>query len=141
MSFLPSHKASEHHDRNDETTEPHDIDISAKSGAKPEELLNVSETIRAPSPNPSLLSVDDIRFGRNRDHLPVADGRRCASRSPAPQSRTLKEKINLFWITNKGLVLVLFSQLFGTLMNVTTRKLEIEGNDGGSKRILGVPLP
>lgn len=31
---------------------------------------------------------------------------------------------------NKGLVYVLCAQLFGVLMNVTTRLLEIEGNHG-----------
>ncbi|KAF3034246.1 hypothetical protein E8E12_005169 [Didymella heteroderae] len=34
------------------------------------------------------------------------------------------------WYKNKGLFLVLISQFFGTLMNITTRLLEIEGNDG-----------
>ncbi|KAF2431928.1 hypothetical protein EJ08DRAFT_586544 [Tothia fuscella] len=35
-----------------------------------------------------------------------------------------------FWVRNKGLGLVLLAQVFGTLMNVTTRILELEGNNG-----------
>ncbi|KAF2101083.1 hypothetical protein NA57DRAFT_24049, partial [Rhizodiscina lignyota] len=34
------------------------------------------------------------------------------------------------WVRNKGLALVLIAQVFGTLMNVTTRLLEVEGNNG-----------
>ncbi|KAF2809276.1 uncharacterized protein BDZ99DRAFT_463134 [Mytilinidion resinicola] len=90
--------------------------------------------IRAPSPDTlSNISIDDfnnIRIGRNPDYLPVPGERRHASRSPAPPPRTLKEKAALFWTRNKGMALVMISQVFGTLMNVTTRLLEIEGNHG-----------
>ena len=34
------------------------------------------------------------------------------------------------WRNNKALVYVVLSQLFGTLMNVTTRLLEVDGNHG-----------
>jgi drug/metabolite transporter (DMT)-like permease len=34
------------------------------------------------------------------------------------------------WIRNKGLAYMLLAQVFGVLMNVTTRLLEIEGNKG-----------
>lgn len=104
-----------------------------KSGDKPEDTLNIHRgAIRVPSPDPSLISIDDsnnIRLGRNPDYVPIHHGRGCASRSPT-RSRTLRSRLKLFWITNKGLALVLISQLFGTLMNVTTRMLEMEGNDG-----------
>lgn len=100
---------------------------------KSEAPLNVARgVIRVPSPNPSILSIDDsnnIRLGRNPDYDPVEYGRRHASRSPAPP-RTVRGKLQLSWIRNKGLFLVLVAQLFGTLMNVTTRLLEMEGNDG-----------
>jgi hypothetical protein len=88
--------------------------------------------IRVPSPDPSLLSIDDsnnIRFGQNPDYISDQSDRRRASRSPTPP-RTVKEKVHLFWRKNKGLLLVLISQFFGALMNVTTRLLEMEGNDG-----------
>jgi hypothetical protein len=106
------------------------VEVSINSGTKPADSLTVAYTggIRAPSPNPSLLSVETIgRLGR-RDH--VGHGRRFASRSPAPPAKTLREKLEVFWAQNLGLILVLVAQLFGTLMNVTTRMLEIEGNDG-----------
>ena len=35
-----------------------------------------------------------------------------------------------FFQQNKGVIYVLTAQLFGVLMNVTTRLLEIEGNHG-----------
>ena len=106
------------------------------SGDKPEGSLNVSRgAIRAPSPDPSLTSIEDsndIRLDRSLDYLPVQNSRRQASCSPArTPRRTFHGRLQSFWITNKGLALVLISQLFGTLMNVTTRMLEMEGNDGG----------
>jgi drug/metabolite transporter (DMT)-like permease len=39
-------------------------------------------------------------------------------------------KLQAFWIRNKGLAYMLIAQIFGTLMNVTTRLLEVEGNNG-----------
>lgn len=39
-------------------------------------------------------------------------------------------KIRIFYEKNKGLAYVLLAQVFGVLMNVTTRLLEIEGNEG-----------
>ena len=57
-----------------------------------------------------------------------------ASRSPfdapAPAARGWRGKLHAFWIHNKGLAYMLIAQVFGTLMNVTTRLLEIEGNKG-----------
>ncbi|KAH7094446.1 hypothetical protein FB567DRAFT_3835 [Paraphoma chrysanthemicola] len=87
--------------------------------------------IRVSSPNPSFVSTDDAdhdRLGRVSAHL-TQHGRRRASRSPVPPSTALA-RLQFFWVANKGLALVLISQLFGTLMNVTTRMLEMEGNDG-----------
>ncbi|MCJ1389262.1 hypothetical protein MMC18_002118 [Xylographa bjoerkii] len=52
---------------------------------------------------------------------------RISSRSPGPP-RTWRNKCQAFWQRNKGLALVLISQLFGGLMNVATRLLE-GGND------------
>jgi hypothetical protein len=51
--------------------------------------------------------------------------------SPHPNARveprTWKTVLKGFWHRNEGLLLVSFSQLFGSLMNVTTRLLELEG--------------
>lgn len=99
-----------------------------KPGERPDDSLNISRgAIRAPSPDPSLLSVDHtVRLGRSASHV---SGYRHASRSPVPP-RSLRGRVQQSWVKNKGLALVLIAQLFGTLMNVTTRILEMEGNDG-----------
>ncbi|KAF2266668.1 hypothetical protein CC78DRAFT_491552 [Lojkania enalia] len=139
MSLSPPPKESDDHDKLISHEEANELPtgIAVKSEAKSDQdALNVtfSGVIRAASPDPSLVSIDDsnnIRLGRNPDYLPVPNGRtgRRASPSPTPP-RTLRSKIQLFWARNKGLALVMISQMFGTLMNVTTRLLEIEGNDG-----------
>lgn len=135
MSVLPP-KAPVDDSPNDkiaDSTSELEQEVPVKSGAKPDDALAVAFTggIRAPSPNPSLLSVEYAdRLGRSAEYFRVPDGRRRASRSPAPPPKTLKEKVKAFWTANLGLLLVLVSQLFGTLMNVTTRMLEIEGNNG-----------
>lgn len=46
--------------------------------------------------------------------------------APEPPPGTLRA----FYARNKGLAYVLLAQVFGVLMNVTTRLLEIEGNRG-----------
>ena len=50
-----------------------------------------------------------------------------SSRSP---SSTWKGKCQAFWTANKGLALVILSQLFGMMMNVTIRLLEMDGRHG-----------
>jgi hypothetical protein len=120
----------------DKSTQQHHertlVDVSLKPGDKAEDTLRVHRgAIRVPSPDPSLISIDDssnVRLGRHLDHASCYRGRQ-SSRSPAPP-QTLKGRIRASWIANKGLALVLISQLFGTLMNVTTRMLEMEGNNG-----------
>lgn len=135
MSFPPPPDDPHNHDKNDVADDPHNPAV--KPGAKPDGFLNIasfSGDIRVPSPDPSLLSIeDDGRWGGAAvDSLTLPRYPRRASLSPVGCPRTLKSRFDLFWINNKGLALVLFSQLFGTLMNVTTRKLEIEGNNGQS---------
>ncbi|KAF2100329.1 hypothetical protein NA57DRAFT_27902, partial [Rhizodiscina lignyota] len=44
--------------------------------------------------------------------------------------KSLQAELQAFWQRNKGLLLVVLSQLFATLMNTTTRVLEVEGNHG-----------
>jgi hypothetical protein len=122
------------HNRYTEHLSEHELEAEApvKLGDKTEDTLRINRgAIRRPSPNPSLISIDEsnnIRLGRNPDYDPVYHDIH-ASRSPGPP-RTHKGRLQTFWKSNKGLALVLISQLFGTLMNVTTRMLEMEGNDG-----------
>lgn len=128
-------KGLEDHDKHSNLRFAETQTVSVKSVSKTDQdpNLNFSGSIRAPSPDPSLISLDDsnnVRLGRNPDRLAVPDVGRRLSRSPAPVPRTWRGKTQQFWTTNKGLILVMVSQLFGTFMNVTTRLLEIEGNDG-----------
>ncbi|KAF3799430.1 putative transport protein [Colletotrichum gloeosporioides] len=44
-----------------------------------------------------------------------------------PQTPPTQGKLWRFWVMNKGVVLVALSQLFGALMNLTARLLELEG--------------
>lgn len=88
--------------------------------------------IRPLSPDTlSNLSVDEyeqIRPGRSplRDEGTL----RYASASPASPRKAWRGRLNASWVRNKGLCYMLLAQVFGTLMNVTTRLLEIEGNKG-----------
>ncbi|MCJ1304932.1 hypothetical protein MMC08_007745 [Hypocenomyce scalaris] len=65
--------------------------------------------------------------GTGRPFL-TTNGPRLSSMSPAP-AKTWKGAWAVFWARNKGMALVLLSQLFGGLMNVTTRLLETSGSD------------
>ncbi|CAE7193647.1 hypothetical protein P3342_009478 [Pyrenophora teres f. teres] len=106
--------------------------LALKPGNNPEDALRVNRgAIRVPSPNPSVVSIDDlinIRLVQNPLNVPF-HGENHALPPPAPP-RTLKGMVQASWTANKGLVFVLIAQMFGTLMNVTTRLLEMEGNNG-----------
>lgn len=69
---------------------------------------------------------------RRTGRLPTITSRgRLLSTSPAPLSqRTWKETILRFWARNKGLALVVLAQLFGVMMNVIIRLLEMSGTAG-----------
>ncbi|KAK5163726.1 uncharacterized protein LTR77_010399 [Saxophila tyrrhenica] len=93
----------------------------------------LSAPIRPLSPDTlSNLSFDEyeaIRPGRSRHRS--QDHARTLSLSPAPVIRGgIRGRFDKFWVRNKGLAYMLLAQIFGTLMNVTTRLLEIEGNRG-----------
>jgi hypothetical protein len=101
-----------------------------KTGNKPEDSLNVCGATRTPSPGSDSLPRNELS-NPNIYHPSVQSSRRrYASRSPAPPPRTVRGRLQLFWVKNKGLAQVLMAQFFGTLMNVTARLLEMEGNDG-----------
>lgn len=133
MSVLPPHVPAVNDGGNGKaatSASEREYDVPIKSGAKPDDTLTVSLIAgqRTPSPIPSLLSVEDAFLpGRGEGYF---GSRRRSSRSPHPPPKTLKEKAHAFWTGNLGLLLVLASQFFGTLMNVATRMLEVEGNGG-----------
>jgi hypothetical protein len=133
LSPLHTTANAKYSQRSNEREEPQ-VELYLKSGNKPDDSLNViCGATRALSPDSDILSRDEssnTRLGRNLYHPHTPSSHRYASRSPAPPPQTIRGKLRLFWVKNKGLALVLMAQLFGTLMNVTTRILEIEGNDG-----------
>ena len=81
----------------------------------------------------SIYSADnenERHLGRlGRPLLPLGV-RRLPSRSPIPAPTSWKGKFEVFWAKNKGLALVTLAQLFGVMMNVTTRLLEMDGSHG-----------
>lgn len=103
---------------------------SELGGKSTDDLLSVVRgAVRVPSPSPSILSTDDsnnIRFSRDPDFAPASDGHQYVHSVPSG----FKGRMQLVWVRNKGLFLVLIAQFFGALMNVTTRLLEMEGNNG-----------
>ncbi len=67
---------------------------------------------------------------RRTGPLPTVSG---ATRLPSPVSAPptkWKRRLQASWATNKGLALVILAQLFGVMMNVTTRLLEMDGIHG-----------
>ena len=78
----------------------------------------------------STCSADNESERRTGRLLTLSSGGRLLSRSPAPSSKTWKEGLWQFWARNKGLALVVMAQLFGVMMNVTIRLLEMSGTSG-----------
>ncbi|EPE37049.1 Multidrug resistance efflux transporter EmrE [Glarea lozoyensis ATCC 20868] len=89
--------------------------------------VDLNQTYLPPkSSNTALLNPDSFR------RLSISTISSYPSRNPSPYPpppTTFKGKASAFWNRNYGLFLVALSQLFGALMNVTTRLLELE--DGG----------
>jgi hypothetical protein len=58
---------------------------------------------------------------------PAPSGQLPCRTRPAPWWSRLRRSFRAFWIRNRGVLLVALSQLFGALMNLTARLLELEG--------------
>ncbi len=78
----------------------------------------------------STYSADNENERRTGRLLTVSPGGRLLSTSPAPLPGTWRETVRVFWARNKGLTLVILAQLFGVMMNVTIRLLEMSGTSG-----------
>ncbi|TDZ31170.1 putative membrane protein [Colletotrichum spinosum] len=103
------HDSNEYHEMASENKVPRSGDQ-----AKSYEGLPDPEYFRRLSPSP-LRNGRPSPVGGSEYHLTM-------SRPPGEE-----DKLRQFWITNKGVVLVALSQLFGALMNLTARLLELEG--------------
>jgi len=121
-------------ERNDSGAVTPQLEGKEKPEASSDGFLSApfSGPIRPSSPGTlSNLSVDEyehIRTGRSPHRGPGP--LRGESRSPAPPRTGWRGSFDAFWIRNKGILFVMLGQVFGTLMNVTTRLLEVEGNNG-----------
>ena len=94
--------------------------------------------IRPLSPDAvSLLSIDEYEQLGPRSLSPSALSRRqlmqdddgVGSEKRSPR-QSLRGRLGAFWVRNLGLLYIFVSMMFGSLMNVTTRTLEVEGNKG-----------
>ena len=90
--------------------------------------IPIQDSCRTSSDDNASIYSADHENERLRGRLLHPEAQRPQSISPTPLARSWKAKANALWVANKGLVLVLISQLFGALMNVTTRLLETSGN-------------
>lgn len=93
-------------------------------------LPNASRRSSDTASDISIYSADNENERRTGRLLDVSVGSRLSSRSPAPATATWKQETQVFWLTNKGLFLVILAQFFGVMMSVTTRLLEIDGTHG-----------
>ena len=78
----------------------------------------------------STYSADNGNDRRTGRLLTVSSAGRLLSSSPAPLPKTWRATFRLFWARNKGLSMVILAQLFGVIMNVTIRLLEVSGTSG-----------
>jgi hypothetical protein len=92
--------------------------------------LVVPDVLRVPSPD-AFSEISVYLSRRSEEHFVRGPRtlRHNASQRLGPLQKT-GAWLSAFWNRNKGPLFVLLSQLFGTLMNVTTRLLELEGNNG-----------
>lgn len=80
----------------------------------------------------SNLSAEEFdQLGPRNDELFVwQDGGHQALTLKPTWTAKWQAKLHASWIRNAGLFYMLLAQVFGVMMNVTTRLLEIEGNKG-----------
>jgi len=127
----------ETHDSGSKAT---DESIPTDSGKPPEKATHGQQYLGIPGTDSIRNSIDtfsDIsRYSADNENerrtgrpISIGAGPRGISRSPAPP-RTWRGRWEGFWSKNKGLALVILSQFFGALMNVTTRLLETDGSHG-----------
>ncbi|MDI1487315.1 MAG: hypothetical protein OHK93_006584 [Ramalina farinacea] len=94
-------------------------------------FARASDTFSASDRSSRKSSDDHGNDVRTSDFLSVPGHLRSRSQSPAPNPpRPWKRKCMELWAKNKGLILVIISQFFGVMMNVTTRLLEMDGHHG-----------
>lgn len=78
----------------------------------------------------SLSDLSELSYHPSSQHEPLMRTDSNASQS-APRS-PIMQKLHSIWVTNYGALLVLVAQLFGCLMNLSTRLLETPGEHGAA---------
>jgi len=115
-----------------------DLALNGKPYTKPTDsnLLDPDAFRRLSTSTLSTLSADGQISRSNSISMDPHPG--YTPRSTAP--RTWRTSIGKFWQRNRGMILVSSSQLFGALMNVTTRLLELEGEGMAPFQVLFVRM-
>jgi hypothetical protein len=111
------------------------LDVPTKSSYRPRPSI---DSIYSELSELSIYS-DELRYSRPLVSNDAAG--RLPSTSPVPPQRDRRGTTNALWIRNKGVVLVLLSQAFGSLMNVATRILETDGAHGKAMHPFQVLTP
>lgn len=107
----PGLSIRQEHDRDDEHEHEREHEHEHPDAPLPTEPYRDDPTLQRPEPRP----VDDS------DHDDTdADAAR--------PRRAWQARARIFWLKNKGMVLVLLSQMFGASMNVITQVLEIHSS-------------
>lgn len=99
---------------------------------------NQSSFAQLNRPPPLGLSTQpETRLNSTHGEFPERPDQISATRDDEAQSQGMTDikepaagRLSSFYQNNKGLCYVLLAQVFGCLMNVTTRLLEVEGNNG-----------
>ncbi|KAL9001107.1 MAG: hypothetical protein Q9169_000290 [Polycauliona sp. 2 TL-2023] len=119
----------------------HNIDKGGRKHERQQHLnVPLHDSFRLSSDDNGSIYSADNENERERGRLLSPAVSRHQSVSPAAPVRSWKARCNAFWITNKGLLLVLVSQLFGAMMNVTTRLLETSENPLNTFQVMFVRM-
>ncbi|KAL8720244.1 MAG: hypothetical protein Q9225_002876 [Loekoesia sp. 1 TL-2023] len=105
---------------------PDKADAKAERQPYLDQLAPLQTPFRPSSDDNASIYSADLENEPQRGRLLVPPALRYHSLSPTP-TQPWRVKCSTLWTANKGLVLVLVAQLFGALMNVTTRLLETSG--------------
>ena len=97
-----------------------------------------SDSLLSPNPRVSTVFSDD-GFGRQSASLIAqTDHQGLSFRPPVSIPRTWRARLTSSWARNKGLFLITLAQLFGVMMNVTTKFLEMDSIHGAGMQPLQV---
>jgi hypothetical protein len=101
----------------------HYLDVPTRSSYRPRPSIDSAYS------ELSELSIYSDEIQRSRPLVNTGTSRR-PSTSPTTPQRGWRGTLGALWIRNKGAILVLLAQAFGSLMNVATRILETDGAHG-----------